>query len=231
MQVVNQTQETQEVTNYDIISYKINVVDKKLLHRESKWENLLHMTAGHTSEISDELFTALQKQDSNELIAEIGDATFFLVGQLIFMDLWKESNFPKIIATDNMLMNLGFDWHEEKGEDFDGQKYLTIIVNTLQAQNGKICTVVKNLMIKDKAMLEGVVLNEEQILHLYTAQLITLNTLAYFMGFGWHKVREANAVKLGLRYKESFTAEESVNRNVAVENQAIAETVQAEEVK
>ena len=210
---------------YDIISYKINVVDKKLLDMGDKWKNLLHMTLGHTSEISDELLRAIESNDPSKVIEELGDATFFNVGIIKYLDLWKEEHFNEIISSDHKLLNLGFDWKEKTPEDFDGNKYLQFIINLIQIQNGRIATVIKNMLIKDTPKYEGVVLTEEQIVKLLTDQLVNLNTLSYFMGHGFQQVRHSNAIKLGLRYKESFTAEESLNRDVEAESEALQETI------
>lgn len=225
MSDVQQTENQEQLINYDIISYKINVVDKKILDRKNKWENILHMAAGHTSEISDELITALQKNDKEGVIAELGDATFFCVGTMIFMDLWKEKNFTEIINSDHYLVNLGFNWNEEQPEDFPFQAHVQTLINLLQIQNGKINTVIKNLLNKDKALYEGVVLTEEEIVKLFTAQLANLNTLAYLLGFGFAMVRKTNAIKLGFRYKDNFTVAESMNRDIEGENQAMAQSL------
>lgn len=223
MSDVQQTENQEQLINYDIISYKINVVDKKILDRKNKWENILHMTLGHTSEISDELITALQNNDKENVVAELGDATFFLVGTMIFMDLWKEQNFTEIINSDHYLINLGFNWNEEQPADFPYQQHLQTLVNQLQMQNGKINTVIKNLLNKDKAILEGVVLDEPAIVKLFTAQLAHLNTIAYLIGVGFAMVRKTNAIKLGFRYKDNFTVEESLNRDVEGENAAMSQ--------
>ena len=95
-------------------------------------------------------------------------------------------------------------------------------------QNGKINTVIKNLLNKDKAILEGVVLDEPAIVKLFTAQLAHLNTIAYLIGVGFAMVRKTNAIKLGFRYKDNFTVEESLNRDVEGENAAMSQGMTAQ---
>jgi hypothetical protein len=100
------------MSNYGILEYAENVVKRSLNYYENMNENNFHMVAGFTSELTDELLTALEKNDITNILEELGDATFFNVGNMIHNGFLEKFS-QKISETDTLLLDLGFDWNDE----------------------------------------------------------------------------------------------------------------------
>jgi len=56
------------MSNYGILEYAENVVKRSLNYYENMNENNFHMVAGFTSELTDELLTALEKNDITKFL-------------------------------------------------------------------------------------------------------------------------------------------------------------------
>ena len=90
------------MSNYGILEYAENVVKRSLNYYENMNENNFHMVAGFTSELTDELLTALEKNDITNILEELGDATFFNVGNMIHNGFLEKFS-QKISETDALL--------------------------------------------------------------------------------------------------------------------------------
>lgn len=215
--------------NYNIYDYSEKVVKRSLNYYDDKNHNNQHMIMGLTSELTDELITALEKNDITNIIEELGDATFFNVGSLIHQGYWETFK-DKIEQTDKLLLDLGFEWTDEKYSNKLTPQERKDIFNTVLFITfktiGQLNTIYKNILVKDTPKYDGEILTDEQICNIHCHLLVCINTITSMVGSNYHTVREVNDKKLFARHKGgTFTPETSLNRNTEEERKLMDETL------
>lgn len=216
---------------YGIINYGEVVVKRTLNDLGNPNENNFHMISGFTSELTVELLNAIGKNDTVNIIEELGDAYWFTTGLLITCGYFNKPEYKeKISVIDSMILNLGFDWNDENYLiSISEEEKVRILNNVLfitYSRVGAINTIFKNIMIQNKPKYDGEVLNEEQILDRILEILICINTLVIFTGKTIQEIREVNDKKLLKRYKGgTFTPELSINRNTDSERELMEKEV------
>lgn len=214
--------------DYNIYEYGETVVKRSLNSYDDMNHNNQHMVMGLTSELTEELIVALEKNDMVNVMEELGDATFFNIGSLIHHGYWDKFK-EKIKQTDSLLLDLGFDWTDvdyakrltptERKGLFDNVLFLTF------KNVGALNTIYKNLLVKSTPKYNDEILTEEQICEKHCALQICINTLTYMMGENYHKVREMNDKKLFARHKGgTFTPETSLGRDTDEERKIMEDT-------
>lgn len=214
--------------DYQIYEYGETVVKRSLNYYENKNENNFHMISGLTSELTEELIVALDKNDMVNILEELGDATFFNVGSMIhnnYWDIFKE----KIAETDTLLLDLGFDWSDQdyskKLTPSEKKEIFNTVIFTMYKSVGALNTIYKNILVKDIAKYNGEVLSPEQVCSQHCNLMICINTLTVMLGSNFQKVREINDKKLFARHNGgTLTADSSNNRDTDAERKIMEET-------
>lgn len=214
---------------YNIYDYGEKVVKRSLNYYENNNENNFHMIAGLTSELTDELITAFESSDLTNIIEELGDATFFNVGNLIHNGLWDKFK-EKIENTDKLLLDLGFDWNDEnfskKLTPLERKNYVDNVLFTIFKSVGALNTIYKNILVKNTPKYNGKILTEEEICFYNCNLQIAINTLSIMVGSNYHQVREVNDKKLFARHNGSvLTPETSLNRDTDSERKIMEDVL------
>ena len=217
------------MSNYGILEYAENVVKRSLNYYENMNENNFHMVAGFTSELTDELLTALEKNDITNILEELGDATFFNVGNMIHNGFLEKFS-QKISETDTLLLDLGFDWNDEdfarKLTPEEKKSYFNNVLFVIFKNTGALNTIYKNVLVKNTPKYDGKILTEEEICNINCALQIAINTLTILLGNSYIKVREINDKKLFARHKGgTLTPETSLNRDTEEERKIMDSVV------
>ena len=217
------------MSNYGILEYAENVVKRSLNYYENMNENNFHMVAGFTSELTDELLTALDKNDITNILEELGDATFFNVGNMIHNGFLEKFS-QKISETDALLLDLGFDWNDEdfarKLTPEEKKSYFNNVLFVIFKQVGALNTIYKNVLVKNTPKYDGKILTEEEICNINCVLQIAINTLTILLGNSYIKVREINDKKLFARHKGgTLTPETSLNRDTEEERKIMDSVV------
>ena len=217
------------MSNYGILEYAENVVKRSLNYYENMNENNFHMVAGFTSELTDELLTALEKNDITNILEELGDATFFNVGNMIHNGFLEKFS-QKISETDTLLLDLGFDWNDEdfarKLTPEEKKSYFNNVLFVIFKHAGALNTIYKNVLVKNTPKYDGKILTEEEICNINCVLQIAINTLTILLGNSYIKVREINDKKLFARHKGgTLTPETSLNRDTEEERKIMDSVV------
>ena len=217
------------MSNYGILEYAENVVKRSLNYYENMNENNFHMVAGFTSELTDELLTALEKNDITNILEELGDATFFNVGNMIHNGFLEKFS-QKISETDALLLDLGFDWNDEdfarKLTPEEKKSYFNNVLFVIFKHTGALNTIYKNVLVKNTPKYDGKILTEEEICNINCVLQIAINTLTILLGNSYIKVREINDKKLFARHKGgTLTPETSLNRDTEEERKIMDSVV------
>lgn len=214
---------------YNIYDYGEKVVKRSLNYYENNNENNFHMIAGFTSELTDELISAFESSDLTNIIEELGDATFFNVGNLIHNNLWDKFK-EKIENTDKLLLDLGFDWNDENFSknltQLERKNYVDSVLFTIFKTVGALNTIYKNILVKNTPKYNGKILTDEEICYYNCNLQIAINTLSVMIGTNYHQVREVNDKKLFSRHNGgTLTPETSLNRDTDKERKLMEDVL------
>lgn len=179
-----------------IVEYTDNVVKQKLLIKESRFENSLHMLLGITSEFTSELQDAFRKNDHVNKREEFGDIEFFIAGLCVFEDLKLpiDERIPEIF------------------KHVDVCSYMGQLI-------GDLNTIFKKELTSGVRKMDGIVVDNLQY---YTDNLFfCLWELMKRHGVCVHETRYHNAKKLNVRYAAGYTIDENLNRDLDAERKSL----------
>lgn len=240
--------EKTEIKDFSLWEYGETTVKRTALDLKDEKLNHFHFVSGATSEIADELFNAILKNDEANIKEELGDAIWFLVGLLRVSGLWKEEYKETINNSDSLFaiidnesdnpfkkVNrikyiLGFvdELRESKNPTQHLLDVVDVFIRTIYEEAiktiGEINTLYKNNLIKDVFKHDGKIYTEEDLLNKILECIYFLNFLGYIFEFTPDDIRITNDKKLSFRYSGGgFNKEQSLNRDLEGEREILEE--------
>lgn len=181
-----------------ISAFYLEVVQKTILNHSDMKYNLAHMSLGMMSEITTEYLEAVEKNDLVNIKEELGDCEWFLLGWAKFEGLV----IPEVV-----------NYYTHKNCEVTSVTWQNLVGNM-----GKICTLVKNTIIKDKPKLDGIIYSAVDKQVLFQECLAGIQLVADMHGINMSEIREIIAKKLNVRYDGGgFDPEKSLGRDVEAE--------------
>lgn len=209
---VNKNSEIIDLTQMTLQEYQNVVVIKKLLVKESRFDNAIHMLLGLGSEVMSEMIQAALLPDSETATAnqieELGDALFFCLGFMHFENL----PIPEI---SNQKFNVPDNLFESEIGKFKGFAPLELLLVSI----GDLQTIFKKELISGVRKIGS---NVNPDLSTYANNILwSLLQIIKDSDFDVQDVLYKNALKLNVRYSDGFTVEETLNRDIQKETDVL----------